>query len=75
MIFTCYSELCVILEDCECGSDCCTGVKTKPLIIEYINDNEIKTNNPEIEYQVMNEDIVEMMIHHECPFCGNYVEA
>ena len=75
MKFICHSELCVILEDCECGSDCCRGVKTKPLIIEYISDNEIKTNNPHIEYQVMSDDIVEMVLHHECPFCGGSVEA
>ena len=75
MKFICYSDLCVIAEDCDCRSACCQGYTIQPLVIEYINDNEIKTNNPEIEYQVMHEDIVEMVLHHECPFCGMWVEA
>lgn len=75
MIFTCWSEICQITKDCECKSDCCQGYTIHPLVIEYINDNEIKTNNPEIEYQVMSDDIEEMVLLRECPFCGNYVEA
>lgn len=73
MKFTCYSELCVVLEDCDCGSECCRGVKTKPLIIEIVNDhlvttnNHIKTTDPNL--------IFNLMLHNECPFCIAYVEA
>jgi hypothetical protein len=75
MIYICYSELCVIKEDCECNSQCCRGVKTKPMIITYISDQEITTNNPLIEYEVSERAIYDLCIHHHCPFCGSYVEA
>ena len=75
MKFICHSDLCAIYLECDCESNCCKGHKRIPLIIEYLNDNEIKTNNSLIEYQVMHEDIVEMVMRHECPFCGMWVEA
>lgn len=74
MIYTCYSELCEILEDCECGSDCCSGEIRKPLIITMLSDIQIVTNNPQIEYNVSYEDIEDLAIQHLCPFCNNYVE-
>lgn len=75
MIYTCWSELCVIIEDCECGSECCRGDITKPMIITYVSDQEVKTNNPYIEYEVSEKDIYDLCIHHQCPFCNNYVEC
>ena len=75
MIYTCYSELCAIIEDCNCDAPCCSGEVTKPLIITYISDQEIKTNNPHIEYEVSEKDIHDLCIHHACPFCSNWVEA
>ena len=75
MIYTCYSELCSIIVDCNCNAECCSGELTMPMVITYISDQEIITNNPHIEYQVMSDDIVEMVLHHECPFCGWSVEA
>lgn len=74
MIFTCHSELCVILDDCSCGAECCSGQITVPLRISYISDQEIKTNNPYIEYEVTEKDIEDLCIHHVCPFCGKWVE-
>ena len=52
MNYACYSELCVIIEDCNCDAPCCSGEVTKPMIITYISDQEINTNNPHIEYEV-----------------------
>ena len=75
MKFTCYFELCTVYEDCECESKCCRGVKTKPMIITYISDQEIQTNNPHIEYEISEEDIHNLVYHHICPFCGNYTEC
>lgn len=74
MIYNCWSELCQITKDCECTSDCCQGYTIHPLVIKYINDNEIKTNNPKIEYDVSEKDIYDLCIHYHCPFCNNYVE-
>jgi len=75
MIYTCYSELCAIIEDCNCDALCCSGEVTKPMIITYISDQEINTNNPHIEYEVSEKDIYDLCIHHVCPFCSNWVEA
>jgi len=46
-----------------------------PLVITYISNQEIKTNNPHIEYEVSEKDIYELCIHHACPFCSSWVEA
>lgn len=71
--FICHSELCVVIEDCECGSDCCRGVKTKPLIIEYVNDNLVTTNN---HIKTTDQELIyNLVIGHECPFCIAYVEC
>lgn len=75
MIFTCYSESCEVHEDCECNSECCSGVKTKPTIITYISDQEIKTNNPHSFPDVSEDAIEELCLHHVCPFCFSYVEC
>ena len=75
MIYTCYSELCAIIKDCNCDAPCCSGEVTKPMIITYISDQEIKTNNPHIEYEVSEKDIYDLCIHHACPFCSGWVEA
>jgi len=45
------------------------------MIITYISDQEINTNNPHIEYEVSEKDIYDLCIHHVCPFCSNWVEA
>ncbi len=52
MIYTCHSELCVIIKDCNCDAECCSGELTVPMVIEYISDQEIKTNKPNHEYEV-----------------------
>ena len=57
MIYTCYSELCSIIVDCNCNAECCSGEFTMPMVITYISDQEIKTNNPHIEYEVSEKDI------------------
>jgi len=75
MIYTCYSELCSITVDCNCDAECCSGEITKPMIITYISDQEIKTNNPHIEYEVSEKDISNLCIHHMCPFCDCWVEV
>ena len=75
MIYTCYSELCAIIKDCNCDAPCCSGEVTEPMIITYISDQEINTNNPHIEYEVSEKDIYNLCIHHVCPFCSNWVEA
>ena len=75
MIYTCHSELCVIIDDCTCGAECCSGEITVPMVIEMLSDIEIKTNNPYIEYEVTQKDIYDLALHHICPFCGNWVEA
>lgn len=75
MIYTCYSELCVVIEDCNCGAACCSGEITKPMIIEMLTLTEMTTNNPHIDWEVPEKDIYDLAIHHVCPFCGNWVEA
>ena len=75
MIYTCYSELCSIIVDCNCNAECCSGELTMPMVITYISDQEIKTNNPHIEYEVSEKDIYDLCIHYVCPFCSNWVEA
>lgn len=73
MKFLCWSELCQITEDCECKSDCCQGYTIRPLIIEYVNDNLVTTNN---HIKTTNKRLIEELVfHHECPFCPAYVEA
>ena len=75
MLYTCYSEWCSIIVDCNCNAECCSGEITMPMIITYINDQEIKTNNPNIEYEVSEKDIYNLCMHYMCPFCNSWVEA
>lgn len=75
MIYTCYSELCSIIVDCNCDAECCSGEITKPMIITYISDQEIINNNPYNDYEVSEKDIYDLCIHHVCPFCNNWVEV
>lgn len=73
MKYTCYSELCTVYEDCECGSECCKGVKTKPLVVMYVNDNLVITNN---HIKTTDEKLIfGLVVRHECPFCIGYVEC
>lgn len=75
MKFTCWSDFCSQLEDCDCGSNCCRGVLVTPMIITYVSDYEIKHNNPHLDYDVEHEEIVDLVMHHICPYCKCYVEV
>ena len=73
MNYTCYSELCEVHEECNCGSDCCKGVKTKPLSIMYVNDNLVITNT---NIKTTDSKLIwGLVVRFECPFCVGYVEA
>lgn len=75
MKYICWNSFCVILEDCDCGSKCCSRKIASPMVIEVLSDYEIKTNNPQIEYEVSERDIRDLCWHHICPFCTSFVEA
>lgn len=75
MKYTCWNDLCIILEDCDCESECCSGEIASPMVIQILSDYEIKTNNPNIEYEVSERDIQDLCLYNICPFCNSFVEA
>jgi len=73
MKYQCWSELCQITKDCECKSPCCQGYTIHPLVIEYMNDDLVLTNN---RMKTTNKQLIyNLVIAHECPFCVGYVEG
>ena len=66
MQYICYSEMCIITSACECGSECCQGWTDSPAKMTILSDDEMI---PECKNRTR---IFELVMHHQCPFCGNY---
>lgn len=63
MLFYCYSEMCIVEHDCECGSSCCSGVFHSPAV--YTLEDEDLTQNQKVG----------LVLHHVCPNCTGWVEC
>lgn len=76
MKFLCWSEMCQITKDCNCKSDCCQGYTIHPLVITYLSDNDVLTNNDGFKDEQISTDMIEDLVyHHMCPFCSGFVEC
>jgi len=64
MRYVCHSVACQMEINCECGSECCTGYKVVPYVIDL--DKATKYNQQEE---------LELVLHHICPDCGGWVEC
>jgi len=62
-MFYCYSEICSIEHECECGNKCCSGFFYSPK--KWTLEDKTLT-------QKMKEELV---YHHICPECTGWCEA
>ncbi len=64
MLFYCYSELCHVHHECDCGSKCCMGFFYSPKVFDVTNDLDLTQKEKE-----------DLVYHHLCPHCNGWCEA